>query len=118
MWTTVIFASGGYEMQELFYPVLRRYGREAMVEHNGSKSGRLALVQPVTGERGPQESGGPLGRVDERLWLYIGQGPLEAGDSVMWNEMQFLVQSAAEVLVGDRVSHWQAALRRKREAAV
>ena len=104
-------------MAELFWPVLRRYGRTVSVVRAGGAEERTALVQPVTGSEEVQESGGPLGRVDERLWLYLGQGPLERGDRVVWREQAFTVQNAAEVRVGERLSHWQAVLRLEREAA-
>lgn len=105
-------------MREGLNAVLRRYGWKVTVVHEGTALERLAMIQPVSDDGGPQESGGPLGWMDERRWRYFGQGPLEAGDLVLWRRESYTVQQATELLVGQRLSHWQAVLQRTRREAV
>ena len=101
-----------------FQRVLDRWGGEAELECGGLRSAVRAFIQPVRRQERLPKAPGPLGTADQRLWIYLGQGPLEAGDTVRWQETNFTVRRAEPVYAGTALSHWWAVLERKREAAV
>ena len=70
-------------------------------------------------EQGEEARGGPtpLGWTDGRLWLYLGQRPLETTDCLEWNGMTFRVRSCRPYYIGESLSHYWAALEQEREAA-
>ena len=75
-----------------------------------------AFLQPIPERRedGPEPSA--IGRLDGRLWLYLGRTALEAGDAVCWDGRRFRVRSGRPHYIGGRLSHWRAVLERAREA--
>lgn len=96
--------------------ILARYGQEVTVERGGTAETVRAFLQPVTerSEDGPEPSA--IGRLDGRLWLYLGRAALEAGDTVCWDGRRFRVRSGRPHYIGGRLSHWRAVLERAREA--
>lgn len=98
--------------------VLDRYGQEVTVESGMETRAIRAFLQPMT-EQGEEARGDPtpLGWTDGRLWLYLGQTALEAEDTLAWNGMTFRVRSCRPYCIGQELSHYWAALERKREAA-
>ena len=98
--------------------VLDRYGQEVTVESGMETRAIRAFLQPMTEQR--EEARGdptPLGWTDGRLWLYLGQTPLEEADTLGWNGLNFRVRSCRPYFVGERLSHYWAALELEREAA-
>ena len=98
--------------------VLDRYGQEVTVESGMETRAIRAFLQPMT-EQGEEARGGPtpLGWTDGRLWLYLGQRSLETTDCLEWNGMTFRVRSCRPYYIGERLSHYWAALESEREAA-
>ena len=96
--------------------ILAQYGQEVTVERGGTAETIRAFLQPVTerNEDGPEPSA--IGRLDGRLWLYLGRTALEAGDAVCWDGRRFRVRSGRPHYIGGRPSHWRAVLERAREA--
>ena len=70
--------------------ILRRYGQEAAIERAEGTELVRAFLQPVRerDEEGPEPSA--VGRLDGRLWLYLGKAALRTGDRVVWNGRRFL----------------------------
>jgi len=95
---------------------LRRYGAEVSVLHGGEKKSARAFIQPLTAETKLPWSGSELGVRDERLWRYLGEGPIEAGDTVAWQEDVFFVRAAEPIYLGSALTHWRAALELRQEA--
>lgn len=104
-------------MRSLFERVLSREGRLVTVEREEQQRELLALVQPLRPEK-PARQPGPLGWEDGRQWLYLGQGPVEAGERLDWGGMALRVRAAAPWEAGGRLSHWWAILEREREAGL
>lgn len=77
-----------------------------------------AFLQPVASksEQMPEDMTG-LGAIDGRLWLYLGQTGVEAGDRMTWNGTEFSVRSSRPYYAGDTLLYWWAALERANEAA-
>lgn len=101
-----------------FQQVLTRWGGDAEVERDGLRSAVRGFLQPVTRPEQLPRKAGPLGTEDQRLWIYLGQGPVAAGDTVRWQGTDYAVRSAEPVCVGATLSHWWAVLERKREAVL
>lgn len=99
--------------------VLDRYGQEVTLHHDQAERTIRAFLQPVT-EKGEQvpDTATALGWIDGRQWLYLGQEPLEPGDVLVWKELGFRVRSCRPYYIGTELSHYWAALEKKREAAV
>ena len=95
--------------------ILARYGQEVTVERGGTAEAVRAFLQPVRerSEDGPEPSA--IGRLDGRLWLYLGRDALESGDTVRWNGLRLRVRSGRPHYIGRRLSHWRAVLERARE---
>ena len=98
--------------------ILERYGQKVTVQAGESTVSVRAFLQPVP-ERGEQarEEATPIGWTDGRLWLYLGQMALEEADTLGWNGWTFRWWSCRPYYIGDRLSHYWAALEREREAA-
>ena len=95
--------------------ILARYGQEATLERHGTAETIRAFLQPLTerNEDGPEPS--PIGTLDGRLWLYLGQTALETGDTVLWKGRRFRARSGRPHYIGAGLSHWRAVLERARE---
>lgn len=95
--------------------ILTRYGQEVTVERDGTAKTVRAFLQPVRerSENGPEPSA--IGRLDGRLWLYLGRTALKTGDAVCWNGRRFRARSGRPHYIGQRLSHWRAVLERARE---
>ncbi len=96
--------------------ILRRYGQEAAIERAEGTELVRAFLQPVRerDEEGPEPSA--VGRLDGRLWLYLGKAALRTGDRVVWNGRRFRARSGRPHYIGGSLSHWRAVLERAREA--
>ena len=94
--------------------ILAQYGQEVAVEQTGQTV--RAFLQPIPERRedGPEPSA--IGRLDGRLWLYLGRTALETGDTVLWAGRRFRARSGRPFYIGRRLSHWRAVLERAREA--
>lgn len=95
--------------------VLDRYGQRVTLCRGDGETEARAFLQPVA-ERGETAAGAvtALGSVDGRLWLYLGQTPLEDGDGLAWNGRRFRVRSCRAFYVGEALSHYWAALEQER----
>ena len=98
--------------------VLERYGQEAVVRSEAGEASIRGFLQPVA-ERDEQmrTAPTPLGWKDGRLWLYLGRTALGEQDILEWNGLTFRVRSCRPYYIGERLSHYWAALEREQEAA-
>lgn len=96
--------------------ILSRYGQKVTVEREDGAETVLAFLQPIRerDEAVPEISA--IGRLDGRLWLYLGRSALEAGDTVLWEGRRFRVRSGRPHYIGRQLCHWRAVLERAREA--
>ena len=96
--------------------LLSRYGQEIAVERERGTETVRAFLQPIPERRedGPEPSA--IGRLDGRLWLYLGRTALETGETVLWAGRRFRARSGRPFYIGRRLSHWRAVLERAREA--
>ena len=105
-------------MREKIQEILTRYGQTAVVRTAAGETETQAFLQPVA-ERSEAERGAvtELGWMDARRWRYLGQTPLEAGDTVAWEGMEFSVRSSRLYCIGQTPLYWWAVLEREREMA-
>lgn len=105
-------------MKNWVQDVLARYGQETVIRTAEGEASARAFLQPVA-EKREQVPGAmtDIGRIDERLWLYLGQAAVSEGDTVQWNDMSFRVRSSRPYYIGETLTHWWAALEREKEAA-
>lgn len=96
--------------------ILARYGQEVTVEREGRTETVRAFLQPVRERREIGSEPSAAGRLDGRLWLYLGRTALEEGDLAAWEGRRFRVRSGRPLYIGARLSHWRAVLERAREA--
>ena len=98
--------------------VLERHGQDVMLQKEEGLVSVRAFLQPIT-ERKEQLPGAmtELGWNDERLWLYLGQVEISAGDTVVWSGMSFRVRSSRPYYIGQELTHWWASLEVAKEAA-
>lgn len=98
--------------------ILERYGQRAALETAEGTRDVRAFLQPVQ-ERRERVPGTvtEIGWVDGRLWLYLGREKVRPGDTVRWNGVKLQVRSSRPYYIGETLSHWQATLERKWEAA-
>ena len=95
--------------------ILSRFGQEAILEREGGTEAVRAFLQPITERSETVPDMAAIGRLDGRLWLYLGRTALKAGDAVLWNGRRFRVRSGRPHYIGGRLSHWRAVLERARE---
>lgn len=99
--------------------VLDRYGQEITLRRGETETAIRAFLQPVTEKREQvPDTATALGWIDGRQWLYLGQEPLETGDTLTWKDVTFRVRSCRPYYIGEALSHYWAALEKEREAAV
>ena len=105
-------------MTDWVWQAVARYGQKVTVITENATVTIRAFLQPMT-ERTEQarEAVTPIGWVDTRLWLYLGQLALEEGNELIWNGRTFRVRSCRPYFIGDALSHYWAALEPQREAA-
>ena len=105
-------------MKKAIQEILDRYGQSVTVHLADGDVVVRAFLQPVTrsDEQAPEEMT-ELGSVDGRLWLYLGQMAVEAGDQMTWNGTNFLVRSSRPYSIGETLLYWWAALEEAKEAA-
>ena len=105
-------------MKDWIREILDRYGQTATVRTNEGERSVHAFLQPVT-EKNEREPDGmcAIGALDGRLWLYLGQTELSAGDSICWNGLNFRVRSGRSYHLGEELLYWWASLEQEREAA-
>lgn len=102
----------------VFAGLLEQYGQSVEVHRQGETAGVLcqAFVQPVL-EKKEQELPGPLGRVRQDRWLYLGDAkvPLDGMEDgyVLWQGREYEVLSAQPVYLGGELNHWWGLLRRR-----
>ena len=105
-------------MTDWVQEILQRYGQAVTVLSAEGEQSIKAFLQPVV-QRGETDPGmiTGIGTMDERLWVYMGQTALSAGDQIAWNEMVFRVRSSRLYSIGETTVYWWAALEPEREAA-
>ena len=98
--------------------ILARYGQAVRIETPAGRITARAFLQPVTerSEKVPGVMTG-IGWIDERLWLYLGEAAVNAGDTVTWNGARFRVRSSRPYYMGEALIYWWASLEQEREAA-
>ena len=105
-------------MTEWFARAAARYGQQVRLRRKDGERTVKAFLQPVEERRkAAPYTVTPLGAVDDRLWLYLGQAELTAGDEVAWDGRTFSVRDSRPYYVGEELSHWWATLALKGEAA-
>ena len=81
--------------------ILEQYGQQVTVRPGSGQATVRAFLQPVTErDEGTREAFTGIGWVDGRLWLYLGQAALEAGEALVWNGMTFRVRSCRAYYIG------------------
>ncbi len=104
-------------MTESVHTILERWGQTVtLLTAQGEKTAK-AIFQPII-QNSETEDGcvHPLGRIDQRRWLYLGQEPLKKGDQVTRQGETFVVRSSHSWRAGEQVILWQALLEREKEA--
>ena len=96
--------------------ILERFGQQVTVEHDGTAETVRAFLQPIRERDESVPETAAIGWLDGRLWRYLGQTAVEAGDLVCWNGQRFRVRSERPHYIGDTLCHWRAVLERAREA--
>lgn len=97
--------------------ILARWGQEAVLERpEGEKKTIRAFIQSREERDRLPQAAGPLGRRDERRWLYLGSETLERGDILLWRGRRLRVKTGGEHCVGGQVSHCWAELETEDEA--
>jgi hypothetical protein len=98
--------------------ILAKYGQTVVIRGTEADVSTRAFLQPVTDrkEREPFVMT-ELGSIDDRLWLYLGQTPLETEDIVEYNHLRFQPRSCRAYYIGDNVIYWWAMLEPEKEAA-
>lgn len=104
-------------MRERIRELTERYGQQVTLRTKEGETQVRAFLQLVT-QRGDWTAMTKIGSIDERQWMYLGQSPLEAGDRVSWNQMEFVVESSHPWAVGETILYWWALLERAKEASV
>lgn len=104
-------------MRRQIQEILHGYGQQVEVCRGDHRENCRAFLQPVT-ERREQEAERmtPLGAVDRRLWMYLGDAEVCSGDRIFWNGTEFCVRSSRPFCAGEVVLYWWAALERAKEA--
>lgn len=97
--------------------LLDRYGQPVTVQRGGTQetdAGR-AFLQPILDRREDwkQRRPSPLGLARKDRFLYLGEPdlPLSMGDRVNCLGVDYEVQAAQPIRVGEVLSHWWAVLR-------
>jgi len=97
--------------------ILRRFGQRVTLCQAAGESSCRAFLQPVEkiAEQAVTDMT-PLGGLDRRLWLYLGEAAVEAEDRILWNGRLFRVRSSRPWYVGGETLYWWAALEQAKEA--
>lgn len=105
-------------MTDWIREILSRHGQLVTLRRKDGDAEIRAFIQPVT-ERREQESDGmsSIGRLDGRLWLYLGRSAVNPADRIFWNGMEFRVRSSRPYYAGETMLYWWASLEQAREAA-
>lgn len=104
-------------MEGILQGLLDRYGQRVTVLRNGEKTTALgrAFLQPILDRREDwkQRRPSPLGLTRRDRFLYLGEPdlPLGMGDKVTCLGVDYEVQAAQPIRVGETLSHWWAVLR-------
>jgi len=85
------------------------------VEHKGKAETVRAFVQPLAERDEAVPEIAAIGRLDGRLWLYLGRKAAKAGDTVSWSGQRFRVRSGRPHYICGTLCHWRAVLERARE---
>lgn len=96
--------------------ILTKYGQEVTVERGDEAETVRAFLQPVRERDEAVPEVAAIGWLDRRLWLYLGQAAVKAGDVVRWNGRRFRAKSGRPHYIGDQLCHWRAVLERARES--
>ena len=104
-------------MRKQIQEILSGYGQTVELCRGDHRETCCAFLQPVT-ERREQEAERmtPLGAVDGRLWMYLGDAEVRSGDRILWSGKEFCVRSSRPYCAGDTVLYWWAALEQAKEA--
>ncbi len=94
-------------MKQAIHQIFARWGQSLTVAGQETR----AFLQPVRtqGERMPGGMSGS-GWLDGRRWHYLGEVPVEAGESIVWNGKAFRVCSSRPYAVGEMLCYWWASL--------
>lgn len=105
-------------MTDWIREILSRHGQLVTLRREDGDAEIRAFIQPVT-ERREQEPDGmsSIGRLDGRLWLYLGRSAVNSEDRIFWNGMEFQVRSSRPYYAGETMLYWWASLEQAREAA-
>lgn len=105
-------------MRKSIQEILNRHGQIVTVHLADGDVTTRAFLQPVTSrdEQAPAEMT-EIGSIDGRLWLYLGQAAVEAGDRMEWNGTEFRVRSSRPYSIGEALLYWWAALEQAKEVA-
>jgi hypothetical protein len=105
-------------MTERVEEILSRYGQTVSICRGTESVSARAFVQ-LTGETGhaaPYQVT-TLGTMDDRTWRILTRQDLQDGDTVVWNGGEYTVETCWPVYLGEKLSHWQGIMTRRREAA-
>lgn len=98
-----------------FIRLLEQYGQAIRVERKGQRTEGRAFLQPVLERREDwgQYLPTPVGVERKDRFLYLGEPGLglEAGDRVVCRGVEYSVQAAQAIYVGEELSHWWGVLR-------
>ena len=104
--------------------LLDRYGQSVTIQSQSTQETAIgqAFLQPILDRREDwkQRRPSPLGQARKDRFLYLGEPdlPLSMGDKVSCLGVDYEVQAAQPIQVGEVLSHWWAVLRmRDREVA-
>lgn len=103
-------------MEGAFLRLLARYGQPVSVRRgDGSAGDGMAFLQPILDRREDwkQRRPTPLGLARQDRFLYLGEPKLAVamGDVIACLGVEYLVQAAQPIQVGESLSHWWAVLR-------
>lgn len=86
--------------------LIRKYGTEMLLEHDGSSQSIRAFLQESRSksQENSHREFSALGELNRGLYVYIGPAsPMAAaGDSLLWGERRFELRRAEPVMVGNR----------------
>ena len=106
-------------MTDWMQEILNQHGQTVTVCTKEAQIEACAFLQPIVqkSEQAVQYQTA-IGSVDERLWLYLGKEEVQPNDRIIWNGMEFWVHSSRPYYLGQKLTHWWAALKIAKEAAL
>lgn len=103
-------------MKESIHAIMERWGQALVREREGEETALRGILQPSLGKSGQMpEDMSPVGWLDGRRWLYIGEEELRADDIIRWKDQRYRVRVSQSFFVGEELLYWWANL--EQEAA-